>query len=530
LKSYYTKASFIDSKTAVHLTHFSGKEKTYQSWYGTPEARALDDIEGIQNFIDRNFLDDYEADRLRNSDRRYNFYEYENQIDDYKQDHYSLHITHQIKETFQVSAALHLTKGNGFYEEFRKDDQLSNYNLQDQVIDSQLITASDLVRRRWLDNIFYGGILNVKYEIAENTEWIMGSGYHMYSGEHFGEIINIKEFDLENIPYEYYKSDSEKKDFNIYSKISASFGEGWNGYLDLQFRKVNYETFGKDNDLKDFNLARSFSFFNPKIGIQYSFDSHHSSFAYLGLGHREPDRNDFIDQFPDSEPQAERLLNIELGYNYQNSHINTSLGFYWMHYKNQLVLSGDLNDVGAPLRLNVPDSYRAGIEWELYLKLNKNIAFSSSLNLSINKIKLFKEVLYDYGMAEPGIIINEYKNSSIAFSPNIVTSIGADFTLMDPLKISLISKYVGKQYLDNTSNDNRLIDSYFIGDFILSYNPSFLKSVKNLSFTLQINNIWNALYSANGYTYSYIYGDLITENFLYPQAERNFMLGMKIKL
>ncbi len=524
LRSYYLAGGYYGKKTMVKAITFSGAERTYQSWYGTPQSRIENDVEGMLQHAANEGYTEEQTQNLLNSGRTYNFYLYENEVDDYQQDHYQLHLVHEFADNLKLSLAGHYTYGRGFFEQYRTDDEFSDYGLQNPIIGMDTITETDLIRRRWLENDFYGATYSLDYSKGGH-KFTLGGGLHFYRGDHFGEIVWAEySQDIDHLQ-QYYFNVGNKDDYSVYGKWEYATGK-WNFMADLQYRRVDYETFGVDNDQVAIDVTRTFNFFNPKVGARYDLNNRNAFYVYLGRGNREPVRNDFIDALEGTEPEAETLNNLELGYTYQTESFQLNLNGYAMIYENQLVLTGELNDVGSSIRRNVDDSYRLGIEADATVQVAKNLWLNANLTLSRNRIGRFDEVVYDYTNGFD-VLVNEFEDTDISFSPEIISAGRLIYQPLKGLELMLISKYVGDQYLDNTSNEAKKIDAYWVNDFRIGYK---IKNVlfKEIEVSLLVNNILNAEYSSNGYTYSYVVGDPITENFFYPQAGTNFLAGLRL--
>ena len=533
LRSYYLAASYVGKKSVLKAITFSGKEITYQSWYGTPESRVNGNVTEMNAYADRNGLSDEERVNLLNSGRTYNFYTYENEVDNYQQDNYQLHFTHSFKPNLIMNVAGHYTYGRGYYEQYRKDDDLSDYGYSPVLIGGDTITSSDLIRRRWLDNDFIGGIYSLQYNVSK-LKLLFGGAANTYIGRHFGEVIWARFAADGEIRDRYYDNEAQKTEFSNYLKASYRLDQ-LSFSADLQFRHVNYSFLGIDDvsgQLLDLKQNVQFNFFNPKVGVNYSINSRQFISATFGIANREPVRKDFRESTAENRPKAENMRDLEIGYayNYKKLAINTNI--YWMDYTNQLILTGQINDVGGYTRTNAKESCRAGIELAGRYKIIPSLALSGAFTLSQNKIKQFNEYLDEYLDDEPYYTqqLIDHKNTNLAFSPTIVTSAGLTFKPLKNLSIDWITKYVGRQYLDNTSNDNRSINPISFSNLTLSYKIEN-KFFEEITFSLLVNNIFNALYSNNGYTFSYIYeGQTTTENFYYPQAGRNFMFRILLKI
>ena len=519
LKSYYASASYYSDKTSIDLINFSGKERTYQSWWGTPEGRINNDIEEMNNVIANNGYSDEQADNLLNSGRTFNYYTYDNQTDNYQQDHYQMHFNHDISNTANLHLALHYTYGRGYYEEFREDDNLSNY--YDFLENKSL----DLVRRRWLSNHFYGLTYSFSKKF-DKSEINIGGALNEYDADHFGEIIQPQLM----VSEPYYFSKSFKKDGNIFIKYNLNITKSAELFTDIQLRGYSHKMKGNDNDKSIIDVDKNNIFFNPKIGLTKSLNNKVILYGSVAVANREPIRSDYIDS--KIEPKHESLVNIELGkgFNYNIGSFNTNL--YLMEYNNQLITTGEVNDVGAYIRENVKKSRRFGVEFTNVLN-SKDFYVNSSLSLSRNLVYNFNETLYDYGadFSQYNIIENKYVITDLAFSPGVLLNNHFEWKANKFLSFILNSKYVGKQYLDNTSNEKRVLKDFLINDFKIQTNLTN-NVFNNLFFKIEINNIFNVKYSSNGYTFGY-YGGMdyeVRENYFYPQATRNIMFSISIEI
>lgn len=529
LKSYYLSGGYYGKKTMIKAIVFGGKEITYQSWYGVPESRLNNDTTAMLETAASEGWNQEQTNNLLSSGRTFNIYTYENQVDNYAQDHYQLHFSHRITESLTANAALHYTYGRGFYEEFRYDDDFENYGLSDVVIGGETISSTDLVRRRWLDNDFYGVTYSINYEKGKLNS-ILGGALNEYDGDHFGQIIWAQ---VSSVPkdYEYYFNNGRKNDFTIYWKNNYELTKKITGFVDLQYRRVSYLASGKENKQFDFSVNEQFNFFNPKFGLTFEASDKQQWYASYAIGNREPVRDDFIDAPAGTKPKPETLRNVEAGWRYRKNNLILNVNYYLMNYKNQLVPTGELNDVGAIVRTNVDDSYRTGVEVEGSIRFSSRILWNANFTLSQNKIKNFNEVTYDYGtnFDEFSEVVTTYSDSDISFSPNVIVGSGLLYVPIKNMEVGLLTKYVGKQFLDNTSNTSRSIDSYFTNDIRLTYSvkPSFMRE---LSVSLLANNIFNTQYSSNGYTYGYLGGATeYRQNFYYPQAGRNYIVMVALR-
>ncbi|WP_224995391.1 TonB-dependent receptor [Cesiribacter sp. SM1] len=528
LKSFFVSGGYYDDKTLLKANIFSGSEQTYQAWYGTPEAVVRGDRAGIEAYIARNWIEDEdEINNLLNAGRTYNYYTYDNETDNYQQDHYQLLFGRDLTDNLQINLAGHYTRGRGYYEQFRNNDMLSDYGLPDVVIADSTISETDLIRRRWLDNDFYGFTYAAAWEPAGKLKLTLGGGWNKYEGGHFGEIIWARYASTSNIRDRYYDNSATKRDFNTFLKGYYELTTKLDLFADLQYRSISYQFGGLDQG--GITIAGDFDyhFWNPKAGLTYRFNPGSRLYASYAIGQREPVRSDFIDAPTNDIPEPEVLRNLETGVEVRvNRQLQFSANYYLMNYKNQLVLTGELNDVGAAIRINVPESYRTGVElqgvytpWKV-LRLQGNAAFSRNI------IRNFDDVLFNYD--DETFVRTELRDSPISFSPNVVANAIVTVLPVQNLELSLLSQYVSRQYLDNTGSTTRSLDDYLITDFRVNYvlRPRF---VKELRLNLLVNNIFNAMYANNGYTYGYISGgETIYENFLYPQAGTNFLFGVSV--
>jgi len=531
LNSWYAAGGYYGKKSTVKLITFSGNEQTYQSWWGTPEARLNNDVAGMQEVIANNGYSQEQADNLLNSGRTFNYYLYDNQTDNYGQDHYQLHFAHSFDASFALNTAIHYTRGQGYFEEFRDEDDFADYGLPDLDIGGQTISSTDLIRRRWLDNHFYGGTFDLNYT-SDKVLATWGGAINRYDGDHFGEIIWAEFAGDSEIRDRWYESTSEKTDINTYFKLNYQLTNKLNVYGDLQVRQVDYNGFGNDNDLRPIDFDESWTFFNPKFGAIYQANPSTQFYASFAVGNKEPNRSDIIDAPPGTSPIHETLNNLEAGFRRQVNELAFELNYYYMDYNNQLVLTGDVNDVGASIRTNVPDSYRMGLEASANWNISNTLNWNVNATLSENKIRAFEEVIIDYGVNfdEFNLIRNQYENTDISFSPSIIMGSQLSFNPIDAFEIALLSKYVGEQYLDNTSNVERKIDAFFTNDIRMNYVVP-IKGLKEMNISLLVNNVLNEMYESNGYTFGYFGGaDFeVRENYFYPQAGTNFLLSLGLK-
>ncbi len=524
LQSYFFSAAEIGENHSIRLNVISGKEITYQAWNGVPEAKLFGTQEDLVAHFNRNSNGDYntvqDSINLFDSGRTYNAYTYEDQVDDYGQDHYQLIYALRPSSKLNLNATAHYTKGDGFFETFKYDEDLASDYSAIQVVDSDsmVITDANIIRRKWLSNDFYGIILDSEYEASDALTLKIGGAYNTYKGDHFGKLIFVEGAVNLNPLQNYYFNQSTKDDYNVYGKAEYQIGNSINAFLDAQYRIIDYVAEGIDDD-GPISIDANYNFFNPKIGLSYELNDKGLLYASYAVAQREPTRSDFVDAIGTEIPESELLHDIEVGYRAQVDNLSFESNFYFMNYTNQLVLTGAVNNVGSPVRTNVDKSYRTGIELSGIYKINEAMNARANLTLSRNKIDQFEQVI------APNVI--QFSDTDIAFSPNIVAGSQLDYIVTKGLTISWLSKYVGKQFLDNTSSDSKSIDPYWVNDLLFHYNIK-TEYTNNLSAKLLVNNIVDAKYVSNGYTYSYDFNGVITENYFYPQAGINFLLGLEL--
>ncbi|PWS33026.1 TonB-dependent receptor [Pedobacter paludis] len=527
LKSYFLSGAYHGNKDLLRINVFAGSEKTYQSWNGIPESRLNNDVAGMQAYIDRNGLSGEDAYNLLNSGRTYNSFLYNNQTDNYWQNHYQMLYARQFSDKFSFNGALHYTQGEGYYEEYRVQNDLADYGLNPVVNGSTTITETDLIRRRWLDNDFYGITYAFNYVPQKNLNFTLGGAYNEYKGAHFGQIIWAQYASNGNIDRHYYDNDGFKTDFNIYGKVNYSPIEALSLFADLQYRRVYYDIAGTENKLNTLAINETLNFFNPKFGATYFINPQSNLYASFSVANKEPNRDDYTDASIGTFPKPERLNDVEVGYRFKNADFNLGANAYGMFYKNQLVVTGKINDVGGNYRQNVDRSYRLGIELDGSYNISKQFIVNANAAFSRNKIKNFTEYYDDYDNG--GQVVNNYSLTDISYSPATVLFGELAYKPISGFAVALQSKYVSKQYMDNTQNNDRTINGYWVNNARLGYDFKFA-GVKNVNLGLLVNNLFDKKYESNGYTYGYLYGgSRITENFFYPQAGTNFLLSLNVK-
>ena len=501
LNSWFVTGARSGKRSLLKMNVFSGKERTYQAWNGVPEE-------------------------LLGSNRRYNEFTYDNQTDNYRQTHLQLHYTMELHPKVNMHTALHYTRGAGFYEEYREDDRLSRYGIDDIIIEGQTISRTDLIRRRWLDNHFYGTVGSVEVEVSDKLDLTMGAAFNIYDNDHFGEVIWARYAGNSSIRQRYYDNNGYKTDASGFIKGSYKLGSRTELFGDLQLRQITYDFLGLDNDGIALDQSVDFSFFNPKAGINIQINP--SSRAYLGFGisHKEPTRKEFTESSPNSRPQAERLNNLEMGWRLEKENLRTGISAYWMDYNYQLIPTGQINDVGSYTRTNVKDSYRIGLELDAQWQAHQQIQLGGNLGLSRNRIPSFVEYVDVYqGWDWQGQEAISWGSRPISFSPSIVAGTTIQWNASKDMSIKLDTRHVSRQYLDNTGTHSRSLDPYISLDLNGSYRFRIPGFVQQLQIQASVFNIGNTLYESNGYTFGWIQDEQrLQYNYYYPQAGRHFMI------
>ncbi|MBS1947355.1 MAG: TonB-dependent receptor [Bacteroidetes bacterium] len=528
LKSFYLSAAYYCRKSSFRFNIISGYEKTYQAWNGIPEAKLEGDKAALDQHYNNNRGSLYftQADSLNlynSNNRTYNYFSYKNQTDNYWQNHYQLFFNHQVNQQLSFNVAGFLTRGYGYYEEYKNAQPYSNYGLSPYVAGNDTVYSTDLIRQKWLANYFYGGIFSLQYK-NKGALFVIGGGWDRYDGKHYG-LVNWSQNGGMPTGYEYYNVPAHKTDFNLYAKLQQKLNRYFTAFADLQFRTINYHINGFEDNSSLF-VNPKYNFINPKAGISYANHEWQSYFSY-SLGNHEPNRGDF-EANQNELPKPEKLHDFELGIAKKNSQYSFSATGYYMLYKNQLVLNGKINNVGEYTRANIPDSYRLGLELEGSIKLTGWLNAAANMAFSRNKVKNYTEYIDDYDNG--GQKNFSYQKTDIAFSPSIVGGASVNFLPIENFELDLIGKYVSKEYLDNAQKENRKLNGYYVQNLRMSYTVKS-KTISETNFIFQANNLFNKKYEPNGYTYSYFYGgSLITENFLFPMATTNFMFAVNIKL
>jgi iron complex outermembrane recepter protein len=499
LDSYYLSGGFYGKKTIVKAIMFGGHEETYQAWYGIDAGT----MKTNRRFNYAGAIYDDEGNIIRY---------YDKEVDDYKQDHYQLHVSQQFSKTWNGNVSLHYTKGLGFFEQYKQDESFEDLGLPDASIAGSTISSSDVIVRRWLDNDYYGLTFSSTYSQIK-SDLTIGGAYSRYdNARHFGEIIWAEIAVNSPLRYVYYDGESEKSDFNIYAKWNYDLTERLHSYVDLQYRTVNYQTAGIDNDQSPYSVTDQFNFFNPKAGLSYSIDPNSLLYASYAIANREPNRSDYLDGI--EKPKSEKLGNLEIGWRRSGSAYGMEVNYYLMNYTDQLVLTGGVSDTGYPIRANVGKSYRTGIELSGSVTLNEKLNWNANATWSLNKNQ-------DYAMLDENNNATT-RNTSIILSPSWICGSNFTWRAFKNFQAVLLSKYVGKQYLDNNENEEVKLEPYFINDIRISYQFQ-PKAVRFVELGLLVNNIFDVEYSSNGYGYD-------GAPYYFPQAGVNFMAMITVKI
>jgi iron complex outermembrane receptor protein len=528
LKSYYLSGGYYSTNTILKLVTFSGKEKTYQAWNGVPSVRLNSDVEGMKRYENHWLYSHAETEAmLAANPRTYNLYTYENETDNYSQDHYQLLFSQKFGDHIHLNAALHFTHGEGYYEQYKAGEDIEDYGMDAIITGKDTITSTDLIRQKWLDNNFYGGNFSFNYR-KEKSDFTLGAGWSNYDGQHFGKVIWAQFMGNTPKDFEWYRGTGIKTDFNVYAKYNYSLSEKLNLYADMQYRNILHSIDGIDDDLRDLTQDHNYDFFNPKLGVFYQPTSKSKAYLSWAVGHREPNRSNFTDADPNGkQPTFETMNDVEAGYNVATNRLSAGANLYFMLYDDQLILTGEINDVGSAIMTNVDKSYRAGIELMAGAKILSNLTWDVNVTISQNKILNFTEYVDNWDTWGQEAYV--HATTDIAFSPSLIANSTIGYEPLQGLKIAFLSQYVGKQYIDNSSNDERSLDAYFVNNLKISY--SFTPGVaEEVRLHLMVANLFNEVYETNAWVYSYIYeGTRYKMDGYFPQAGTNVMIGLDVR-
>lgn len=524
LKSSYFSGGYYGETQSLKAIVFTGHERTYQAWNGVPQS----------------FLDSLPT---------FNPYNYEDEVDDYRQTHFQLHYNKQLNANTFLNFATHYTKGAGYYEQYKGDkynsllnygseEDLADYGLNNSIVNGDTITTTNLIRRKWLDNDFYGITFSANHS-TKKINFILGGAANTYLGNHFGKVIWSELY--ADMDHEYYRNEATKNDQNIYLKTDYSITEKFNLFADLQTRSIQYNFEGLNDDGTAAEQSVNLNFFNPKFGTFYSLNNNNTFYASYSVANKEPNRNDYVESSPSSRPKHETVYDTEVGWKFNTKNISLGINLYHMDYNNQLINTGEINDVGYSVHSNIKESYRKGIEVAYGVKITKNLNWNANFTLSENKIVEHTEYIDNWETG--GKLEVNYENTDISFSPNIIAKSEINYNLKN-LNASWIFKYIGKQYIDNSESAERMLDAYSVSGLLFSYSLNF-KNIKEAKISLQVNNLMNNSYSNRAWVYRFIsdgwnpigsdpYTNADTDGYnmigYFPQATRNYMLGITLGL
>ena len=515
LKSLYIQGTYYSKKSVLKAIIFSGHERTYQAWNGVP-----------LKYLDTN--------------RTFNSYTYENEVDNYNQTHYQLHYNKQINNSTYMNIAGHFTHGEGYYEQEKLGENFADYNLSNIVIGFDTITSTDLIRRKWLNNDF-GGLTYSLNHTKENLNFIIGGAYNEYSGQHYGNIIWSEYSSNGNYNHQYYKDIATKYDNNMFIKTNYQASISTSVFIDLQLRNIEYEFNGSDINGNMGEQSIDLEFFNPKFGLTHKINDKQLFYGSYAVGNKEPNRSDYVESSPNSRPLYETLYDTEIGFKYKSKKLMFNTNIYLMEYDNQLIKTGEINDVGYATSKNVKKSYRRGIEIEGSYLLTQKLRWSANLTLSKNKLDTITQFIdnWDTGIQEAVT----HENTDLAFSPNIIWSSQLSYAINNNTSMNFVSKYVGKQYIDNTSSNDRQLDDYLISNLQIDYK---LKSTifNTAKISILINNIFDNEYISSAWLYRFIsegFDPRDSDHYVtkdsdsrynmagyFPQATRNYLVGLTL--
>jgi iron complex outermembrane recepter protein len=529
MESLFTSGSYTDAKTLIKFNVISGQEETYQAWWGVPKVRLENDSTGMMRYLNDGLYSSDEYENMINSNSRtYNYYTYDNQIDNYRQTHYQAFASRELSPSLILNLAFNYTKGKGYYEEYKNEQNLIDYQIDTVFVGTEKIGNSDLIRRKWLSNDLYVANFSIDYN-RNSIKAIIGGSFQDYFGKHYGNVIWARYASDSEINHQWYYGTGDKKEYNIFGKIEYLIAQRLNLYADLQFRGIDYKIAGNDDNLRDLKQEHTYNFFNPKVGVDFKIEDGHHIYSTFGIANREPSRTDFIDAINGIVPKHETLNDFELGYSLSGQNSVVNLNFYYMDYNNQLVKTGKINDVGDAIMTNIPNSYRKGIEITGALKISNLIVWNVNATFSKNKIKDYTEYVdnwVDGGQNE--IPLGE---TNLSFSPEIIVGSNIEIKPFKGFEIALQSKYVGKQFIDNSSSEDRMLNDYFVNNLRFNYDFE-TKIVKKIELQFVVNNIFNNQYETDAWVYRYMSKDAnnkdtyYNEDGYFPQAGRNFLAAV----
>jgi iron complex outermembrane recepter protein len=516
-RSAYISGTYRTDRSRLKANIIIGEEHTGIGWWGVPKEMLS---------VNRRYNPAGEY-----TDENGNTLYYDNESDNYTQNHIQLIYSLKISDLVSFNTAFHYTKGKGYYEEFGEDQQYTDYGLSPVVIGDSTITATDLIRRKWMSNDFYGLVYSLKYQ-NEKVEATAGGGMNLYLGDHFGKIIWMRNAGSSEKDYRWYFNNSVKGEMSFFGKVNYLLSDRVSIYGDLQYRYIMYRMSGIDDDLKDIGQEHRYGFFNPKAGLFFTLTHNQEAYFSFSVANREPTRADFKEASGDisATPRPETLYDYEMGYKLRTGKGSFGINLYGMFYRDQLVPTGELSNVGYPITTNVDKSYRLGAELTAGIKPFDFLTWDMNLTLSRNKIINFTEHFVNY----IGSDSSEYSgknlgNVDIAYSPSLIWSGDLTAFVNKNIEFHLISKYVGKQYFDNTMSSDRMINPYFVNSVRLDYDPE-IRKMKGLEFQLLISNIFNKKYESNAYGGNWYENGLEKSwSYYFPQAGINYMFRLSAK-
>ena len=515
LKSLYLQGAYFGKKSVLKAIVFSGQERTYQAWNGVPKR-----------YLDTN--------------RTFNSYTYENEVDNYNQTNYQLHYNEQLNSKTNIHLATHYTHGEGYFESEKLNQNLADYGLNNILIGSDTISSTDLVRRKWLNNDFGGITYSINHK-NDLVNLVVGGANNVYSGQHYGNVIWAQYMSNGLYNHQYYKNIATKYDNNIFIKTNFQASEKTSLFLDLQSRNIEYEFNGSDIDGNIGVQEVKLDFFNPKFGLSHKMNEEQLLYGSFAVANKEPNRSDYIESSPNSRPLHETLYDTEIGFKYTTKDFKFNVNAYIMNYDNQLIKTGEINDVGYFTSENVKKSFRRGIEIEGSILLSKKLAWAANMTLSENKIDTFIQYIdsWDTGGQQETI----YTETDLAFSPSIIWASQLTYNFQDNLSLDFITKYVGEQFIDNSSSEDRKLDDYLVNNLRLSY--SFNSKIFNYArLSLQINNLFDEEYVSSAWIYRFVsngYDPSEDDHYVtkgsdggynmagyFPEATRNYLIGLTL--
>ena len=515
LKSLYLQGAYFGKKSVLKAIVFSGQERTYQAWNGVPKR-----------YLDTN--------------RTFNSYTYENEVDNYNQTNYQLHYNEQLNSKTNIHLATHYTHGEGYFESEKLNQNLADYGLNNILIGSDTISSTDLIRRKWLNNDFGGITYSINHK-NDLVNLVVGGANNVYSGQHYGNVIWAQYMSNGLYNHQYYKNIATKYDNNIFVKTNFQASEKTSLFLDLQSRNIEYEFNGSDIDGNIGVQEVKLDFFNPKFGLSHKMNEEQLLYGSFAVANKEPNRSDYIESSPNSRPLHETLYDTEIGFKYTTKDFKFNANAYIMNYDNQLIKTGEINDVGYFTSKNVKKSFRRGLEIEGSILLSKKLAWAANMTLSENKIDTFIQYIdsWDTGGQQETI----YTETDLAFSPSIIWASQLTYNFQDNLSLDFITKYVGEQFIDNSSSEDRKLDDYLVNNLRLSY--SFNSKIFNYArLSLQINNLFDEEYVSSAWIYRFVsngYDPSEDDHYVtkgsdggynmagyFPEATRNYLIGLTL--